>query len=206
MIIFSTISQKGKFHGQFIAVADDNPFLHGGDVSYFRGEKMSNLRPRGERVTWGQHKHIHHRWRQENTSALFWLMFTQQNLCGGPAEEPDLVLYVPHLFHSYNVCRMAQIKIQCFYGKSSPWRNAQFRSTSAWQDFNGMNALFYSLNTWKLLLLTHPPWFLILAAGMMSQIIFLVWFTSAIIILSPCKPFLITDMHKPRNDLCQTIN
>ncbi len=149
MIIFSTISQKGQFHGQLIAVADNNPFLHGGDVSYFRGEKMSNLRPRGERVTWGQHKHIHHRWRQENTSALFWLMFTQQNLCGGPAEEPDLVLYVPHLFHSYNVCRMAQIKIQCFYGKSSPWRNAQFRSTSAWQDFNGMNALFLQLKYMK---------------------------------------------------------
>lgn len=50
MIIFFTISQKGKFHGQFLAVADNNPF-HGGDVSYFRVERMSNLRPWGERVT-----------------------------------------------------------------------------------------------------------------------------------------------------------
>lgn len=51
MIIFSTISQKGKFHGQLLAVADNNPFFHGGDVSYFRVEKISNLRPWGERVT-----------------------------------------------------------------------------------------------------------------------------------------------------------
>ncbi len=51
MIIFSTISQKRKFHGQLLAVADNNPFFHGGDVSYFRVEKISNLRPWGERVT-----------------------------------------------------------------------------------------------------------------------------------------------------------
>lgn len=61
---------------------------------------------------------------------------------------------------------------------------------------------FYSLNTWKLLLHTHPPWFLILAAGMMSQIVFLVWSSSAIIRLSLSKPLLSSQTCTNQEKIC----
>lgn len=66
----------------------------------------------------------------------------------------------------------------------------------------------YSLNTWKLRLRTHPPWFLILAAGMMSQIIFLIRSTSAIIRLSHCKPFLSSQTRTIHEKICaiKTVN